>query len=69
LIDSKIVLVAMEADGKNAAAIVTNCAVARNDNGEPQMKFPNENVQRGVQDVEAVTLTWSKVTLIAIFLK
>lgn len=30
---------------------------------------PAENVQHGVQDVEAVTMTWSKGTLIAIFIK
>ena len=29
----------------------------------------SEDVQKGVQDVEAVTLTWSKTTLIAVFLK
>lgn len=31
--------------------------------------IPNRNTQRGVQDVEAVTLTWSKGTLIAMFIK
>ncbi|ORZ08153.1 major facilitator superfamily domain-containing protein [Absidia repens] len=29
---------------------------------------PEEDAQRGVQDVEAVTLTWSKTTLIAVFI-
>jgi len=30
---------------------------------------PDENVQRGVQDVQAVAMTWSRGTLIAIFIK
>lgn len=30
---------------------------------------PAETVQHGVQDVEAVTMTWSKTTLILIFVK
>jgi len=30
---------------------------------------PSQDAQRGVQEVEAVTLTWSKTTLIAVFLK
>lgn len=30
---------------------------------------PGEDLQRGVQQVEAVTLSWSKGTLIAVFLK
>lgn len=30
--------------------------------------LPSEDVQRGVQDVEGVTTTWSKATLIAVFL-
>lgn len=30
--------------------------------------LPTENAQTGVQDVEAVTLTWSKPSLIAVFI-
>lgn len=30
--------------------------------------LPTENAQAGVQDVEAVTLTWSKPSLIAVFI-
>lgn len=30
---------------------------------------PTEDAQRGVQEVEAVTLTWTKPYLIAVFLK
>jgi len=35
----------------------------------PPSNRPSEDVQRGVQEVEAVTLTWSRRTLIAVFLK
>lgn len=38
-------------------------------NEPPQMELPSEDVQRGVQEVEAVTLTWSRATLIAVFIK
>lgn len=31
--------------------------------------LPTENAQRGVQEVEAVALTWTKPMLIAVFLK
>ncbi len=30
---------------------------------------PSEGLQHGVQQIEAVTLSWSKATLIAVFLK
>lgn len=36
---------------------------------KPEDERPTENTQRGVQGVEAVTLTWSKRTLIAVFIK
>lgn len=32
-------------------------------------ELPTEDAQRGVHDVEAVTLTWTKTTLVAVFLK
>lgn len=37
-----------------------------NDQSQPDQ--PSADAQRGVQDVEAVTLTWSKPTLIAVFI-
>ncbi|KAK1240364.1 hypothetical protein MKX07_004392 [Trichoderma sp. CBMAI-0711] len=58
----------MHSDGKETAVLATDTAAATDDNGGPQVDFPNEEAQRGVQAVEAVTLTWSKLTLIAIFL-
>ena len=36
---------------------------------EPQNMMPDLYAQHGVQDVEAVTITWSKRTLIAVFVK
>lgn len=38
-------------------------------NDESQPEQLATDAQRGVQDVEAVTLTWSKPTLIAVFIK
>jgi hypothetical protein len=35
---------------------------------EALTKLPVQDAQRGVQDVEAVTLTWSKKSLIAVFI-
>ena len=32
-------------------------------------EHPDEDLQRGVAQVEAVTLSWSKTTLIAVFIK
>lgn len=37
--------------------------------GDLQAELPGEDLQRGVQDVEAVTLSWSKASLIAVFIK
>lgn len=56
-------------DDKNVAVLATDSAATNNDNGDPQQDLPNEEAQRGVQDVEAMALTWSKLTLIGIFLK
>ena len=35
----------------------------------PREQMPDEHAQRGVQDVEAVALTWSQGYLIAVFVK
>ncbi|OBT76983.1 hypothetical protein VF21_04156 [Pseudogymnoascus sp. 05NY08] len=37
-------------------------------NDEQQDQLPAQDAQRGVHDVEAVTLTWTKTTLVAVFL-
>ena len=36
---------------------------------EAQPEVPSEDTQRGVQNVEALTLTWSRRSLIAVFIK
>ncbi|KUI54749.1 Siderophore iron transporter mirB [Cytospora mali] len=47
----------------------TDDAIASNSNDEaPPAEVPDRDVQYGVQDVEAVTLTWSRTSLIAVFL-
>ncbi|KAI0517343.1 major facilitator superfamily domain-containing protein [Xylaria bambusicola] len=38
-----------------------------NDLEKPELERPNEELQRGVQDMEALTLSWSKTALIGIF--
>ncbi|KAL4972652.1 major facilitator superfamily domain-containing protein [Aspergillus desertorum] len=42
--------------------------VAENAVADPEDEHPTEDAQRGVHDVEAVTLTWSKASLIAVFI-
>ncbi|KAL2152852.1 hypothetical protein VTH82DRAFT_4007 [Thermothelomyces myriococcoides] len=50
-------------------AVIENTAPA-NTNGvdTSSSDFPSKDVQRGVQEVEAVTMSWSKATLIGVFL-
>ncbi|KAI0913551.1 major facilitator superfamily domain-containing protein [Ustulina deusta] len=38
-----------------------------NDLEKPELEHPGENLQRGVQEIEALTLSWSKTALIVIF--
>ncbi len=61
--------VAMNTAEENEKHPATDHTTASNGDEEPQPEHPNEDIQRGVQDVEAVTLTWSKTTLVAVFLK
>lgn len=35
----------------------------------PQQELPNKSAQHGVRDAEAIALTWSKSTLIFVFIK
>lgn len=42
-------------------------AAAENDPEKPSLELPTQDAQRGVQNVEAVALTWSKKGLAAIF--
>lgn len=54
---------------ENKTGFASDSAVEKSDNDQPQSDLPNEETQRGVQDIEAVTLSWSKASLIAVFLK
>jgi hypothetical protein len=59
--------------GNTAAEItpVQDTGVTRDDPEADEKKsdldLPDENAQRGVQDVEAVALAWSKKSLITVF--
>ena len=44
-------------------------AAVVNGSEESQTERPNDDLQRGVEQVEAVTLSWSKASLIFVFLK
>lgn len=44
-------------------------ALAASDKDEPQAELPSDDAQHGVQQVEALTLAWSKGALIAVFAK
>lgn len=56
-------------DEKNDSISRAEAAAPETDGAaEAQAKVPAEDAQRGVQDVEAVTLTWSKRSLVAVFI-
>jgi hypothetical protein len=59
-------------DNKTAQDAVTGREDSES-NGEPTLQEdpdrPTEDAQTGVQEVEAVTLSWSKKSLIAVFAK
>lgn len=56
-------------DPATATDEATDDATASNRNEERSAELPDENVQYGVQDVEAVTLSWSRTALIMVFAK
>ncbi|RMD41086.1 hypothetical protein DV735_g4059, partial [Chaetothyriales sp. CBS 134920] len=49
------------------AGAAANRAPSSNEDTKPEDELPAEDAQRGVQNAEAITLTWSKPTLIAVF--
>lgn len=67
--DDAVTPVAVSMVEDNEKGPVTDDTAASNGSDEPQAELPSEDAQRGVKEVEAVTLTWSKKTLIAVFLK
>ncbi len=42
---------------------------SRDDSPHPHDDRPSDDLQRGVKEVEAAALAWTKPTLIAVFLK
>jgi hypothetical protein len=55
-------------ENKNAIG-VSDAAVRENDADlKPWPELPSGDAQQGVKTIEAVTLTWSKASLIAVFL-
>lgn len=54
---------------KNKVELDVESIVPTESHDEPKQGLPAEDAQQGVKDFEAVTLTWSKTTLIAVFLK
>ncbi|EXJ73200.1 uncharacterized protein A1O5_02960 [Cladophialophora psammophila CBS 110553] len=66
--ESPLPMSSLEANEKNPAVASAGNATASGSNGQSHAENPDEAAQRGVQDVEAVTLTWSKKSLIAVFI-
>ena len=57
-----------ESDAKSVVSSVKTTH-AESSSQQPEEELPTEDAQRGVKKAEAVTLTWSKTTLIAVFVK
>ncbi|CAO0789619.1 unnamed protein product [Mucor circinelloides] len=53
---------------KNKIELDVESIVPTESHNDPKSELPTEDAQQGVKDVEAVTLTWSKTTLIAVFI-
>lgn len=62
----------MSSEDINKMAHATDTPASREDSDEAQQEPPTViegDDQRGLQNVEAVTLSWSKTSLILVFLK
>jgi hypothetical protein len=55
-------------DSVVAGAVPVN-DISHEKGSEHNPERPSEDVQRGVKNIEATTLTWTKRTLIAVFIK
>lgn len=53
-------------DGEKKSEIPTEAGVLPN---KEDLEVPTEDLQQGVKNVEAVTLSWTKTMLIAVFVK
>jgi hypothetical protein len=58
----------VNADEETKRDLATDTVVPANASDE-NPEAPTEDTQRGVRDVEAITLSWSKTMLIAVFVK
>lgn len=59
-----------QVEEKDEKRDIDGAAAESNGNGNGnEMETPPEELQRGVQDIEAMTQTWSKWALIAVFIK
>lgn len=58
----------MKTDSVVAGAVPVN-DTPHEKGSEHNPERPSEDVQRGVKNIEATTLTWTKGTLIAVFIK
>lgn len=53
-------------DGEKKSEMTTEAGVLPN---KEDLEVPTEDLQQGVKNVEAVTLTWTRTMLIAVFAK
>lgn len=63
-----VAMTTVEGDKKDPAIGSPDDTAADQSNEKPPLELPSQDAQRGVQNVEAVTLTWSKNSLIAVFI-
>lgn len=64
----------MASEDANKMALATDTGLVSNESDDlhqtrTAQSHVDENAQRGVQDVEAVTLSWTKTSLMLVFLK
>lgn len=58
--------VAVPSDGEKKSEMPTETGVLPN---KEDLEVPTEDLQQGVRNVEAVTLSWTRTMLIAVFVK
>ena len=66
LTQETITEVSVPTDGEKKSEIPTEAGVLPN---KEDVEVPTEDLQQGVKNVEAVTLSWTKTMLIAVFVK
>lgn len=66
--DAPVVISTLADNKQDATTGLPDGVTAINDHDKPQLDLPSEDAQRGVQGVQAVTLTWSKKSLVTVFI-